>query len=48
MNKYSVWVRLNALQTTHTIVFASDALSAKRITEQMFGVGNVLNYTEIK
>jgi hypothetical protein len=47
MKKFMLWVRINPLQTTHTIVFANTALEAKWIGESKFGVGNVLNYTEV-
>jgi hypothetical protein len=48
MKKFMLWVRINPLQTTHTIVFANTALEAKWIGESQFGVGNILNYTEIE
>jgi hypothetical protein len=47
MYKFNVWVRLNQLQTTHVIIQASDALTAKMLAEAQYGVGNVLNYTQI-
>jgi hypothetical protein len=48
MKKFMLWVRINSLQTTQTIVFANNQLEAKWIGESQFGVGNVLNYTEIE
>ena len=47
MKKFSVCVRLNELQTAHTVVYADNALTAKWLAEAQYGVGNVLNYTEI-
>jgi len=47
VKQYSLWVRINALQTANTIVYAENALIAKQLGEKMFGVGNVLNYTEM-
>lgn len=47
MMRYQLWVRLSATQTTHTIVFANNALEAKLLGEAQFGKGNVLNYTEV-
>jgi hypothetical protein len=46
MNKYTLWVRINPLQTAHTSVYASDAYQAKLLGEAQFGVGNVLNYVQ--
>jgi len=47
MKKFILWVRLNSLQTTNTFIFASNALEAKWLGEKQFGIGNVLNYTEV-
>jgi len=47
MNKYMIWVRINALQTVHTIVYAENALAAKQLAEAQYGVGMVLNYTQV-
>ena len=47
MNKYLIWVRINALQTATTIVYAENALAAKQLAEAQYGVGSVLNYTEL-
>jgi hypothetical protein len=45
MNKYLIWVRINALQTANTFVYAENALVAKQLAEAQYGVGTVLNYT---
>ena len=45
MNKYLIWVRINAHQTANTIVYAENALAAKQLAEAQYGVGMVLNYT---
>lgn len=47
MKQFRLWVRLNQLQTTETIVLAGNAYEAKLMGERLFGLGNVLNYTEI-
>ena len=47
MNKYLIWVRINAHQTANTIVYAENALAAKQLAEAQYGVGMVLNYTEL-
>lgn len=47
MKQYKLWVRVNAYQTTHTLIYADNALLAKQLGENMYGAGNVLNYTEI-
>ena len=47
MKQYKLWVRINQLQTADTIVYADNAYSAKQLGERMYGVGNVLNYTEV-
>ena len=47
MNKYLIWVRINALQTAHTVVFADNAWVAKQLAEAQDGVGMVLNYTQV-
>jgi hypothetical protein len=46
MKKFILWVRLNQLQTTRTIIFANNALEAKWLGEAQYGFGNVLNYQE--
>ena len=47
MYKFTLWVRLNQTQTAHVIVYADNALYAKQIGEAQYGVGNVLNYTQV-
>jgi hypothetical protein len=47
MKQYNLWVRINSLQTANTLVFAESAYTAKQLGEHMYGVGNVLNYTEV-
>jgi len=47
MKRYKLWVRINAYQTAHTMVFADNAYTAKQLGEAQYGVGNVLNYTEV-
>ena len=47
MNKYMIWVRINALQTAHTIVYAENDFAAKQLAEAQYGVGMVLNYTQV-
>lgn len=47
MTRFQLWVRLSVTQTTHTIVFAVNAIDAKLLGEAQFGKGNVLNYTEV-
>lgn len=46
MKKFILWVRLNPFQTTHTIIYADNALEAKKLGEAQYGIGNVLNYSE--
>ena len=47
MKQYRLCVRINSLQTADTIVYAENAFTAKQLGEHMYGVGNVLNYTEV-
>jgi len=47
MKQYNLWVRINLTQTANTIVFADSAYMAKQLGEAQYGVGNVLNYTEV-
>jgi len=47
MKRYQLWIRLNTHQTLFTIVFADNAYNAKQLGEAQYGVGNVLNYTEV-
>lgn len=46
MKKFILWIRLNAYQTTHTILCADNALEAKKLGEAQYGIGNVLSYSE--
>jgi len=46
MKKFILWIRLNQLQTTNTIIFAQNALEARWLGEAQYGFGNVLNYRE--
>ena len=45
MNRYLIWVRINAYQTANTIVYAENAWAAKQLAEAQYGIGSVLNYT---
>lgn len=47
MSRYLLWVRISKTQTANTIVFAENAWEAKLLGEAQYGVGNVLNYTEL-
>ena len=47
MSRFLLWVRISTTQTANTIVFSENALAAKQLGEAQYGVGNVLNYTEI-
>lgn len=47
MRQYRLWVRINALQTANTFIYAENALLAKQLGEARYGVGSVLNYTEV-
>ena len=47
MKQYKLWVRLNQTQTAFTLVYAENAYAAKQLGEAQYGVGNVLNYTEV-
>ena len=47
MSCYLLWVRISTTQTANTIVFAENAWEAKLLGEAQYGVGNVLNYTEL-
>ena len=47
MKTYRLWVRINQTQTANTIVYAENAYMAKQLGEAQYGVGNVLNYTEV-
>ena len=45
INRYLIWVRINAYQTANTIVYAENAWAAKQLAEAQYGSGSVLNYT---
>ena len=45
MNRYLIWVRINAYQTANTIVYTENAWAAKQLAEAQYGIGMVLNYT---
>jgi hypothetical protein len=47
MYTFEVWVRLNAYQTAHVRVNASNGLECKMIAEAQYGAGNVLHYTQL-
>jgi hypothetical protein len=47
MKTYKLWVRISQTQTANTIVYAENSLLAKQLGEAQYGVGNVLNYTEL-
>ena len=47
MKRYKLWVRVSSTQTANTIVFAENALFAKKLGEAKYGIGNVLSYTEV-
>jgi hypothetical protein len=47
MKQYKLWVRISQTQTANTIVYAENALLVKQLGEAQYGVGNVLNYTEV-
>ena len=47
MKRFLLWVRVSTTQTTNTIVSADNPLLAKQLGEAQFGIGNVLNYTEM-
>ena len=47
MYKFQLWVKINDFQTAHTVVWASNALEAKLLGEAQYGVGNVLDYTQV-
>ncbi len=44
MKQYKLWIRLNQIRTTYTMLFASNDLEAKALGEAQFGIGNVLGY----
>jgi len=47
MKKFKLWVRISQTQTTFIVICADNPIAAKQIGEVQFGVGNVLNYTEV-
>ena len=47
MKCYQLWVRISTTQTANTIVYAENPLLAKQLGEAQYGIGNVLNYTEM-
>lgn len=47
MKQYKLWVRISQTQTANTLIYAENAYEAKKLGEAQYGVGNVLNYTEI-
>lgn len=47
MKKFLLWIRISSTQTANTIVFAENDFAAKRLGEAQYGIGNVLNYTEV-
>jgi hypothetical protein len=47
MYKYAIWARINQTQTVNTFVWADDMNQARMLAESQFGVGNVLNYTQV-
>jgi hypothetical protein len=47
MNRYLIWVRVSEYQTAKTIVYAENSLAAKQLAESQYGVGMVLNFTQL-
>ncbi len=45
VNRYLIWVRINAYQTANTIVYAHNDYQARQLAEAQYGIGSVLNYT---
>ena len=45
VNRYLIWVRINAYQTANTIVYAHSDYQARQLAEAQYGIGSVLNYT---
>lgn len=48
MSAYRVWIRLNAYQTAHVIVYAENDAACRLVAEAQYGTGSVLNYTLIE
>jgi hypothetical protein len=47
MYQYKLWVRINDLQTAHTVVWADNDYAAKMLGESQYGSGNVLGYSRV-
>jgi hypothetical protein len=47
MYQYKLWIRINELQTQHTVIWADSDYAAKQLAEAQYGAGNVLNYSRI-
>jgi hypothetical protein len=47
MNQYRVWVRFNALQTAHVLLYADSDNVVRQLAELQYGVGNVLSWTQV-
>ena len=47
MYKYWIWVRINSTQTVQTYIWADNDGVAKMIAEAQYGVGNLLNYSQV-
>jgi hypothetical protein len=47
MYKYWILVRINSTQTAQTYIWADNDGVAKMIAEAQYGVGNVLNYSQV-
>ncbi len=48
MKRYLLWIRISQTQTANTLIYAENQYQAKQLGEIQYGIGNVLNYTEIK
>ena len=46
-NQDLLWVRINPYQTANTVIYAENAWAAKQLAEAQYGVGMVLNYTQM-
>ena len=47
MKRFQLWVRISLTQTAFTFVYAENPLLAKQLGEAQYGIGNVINYTEL-
>ena len=47
MKRFQLWVRLSSTQTAFTFVYAENPLLAKQLGEAQYGIGYVINYTEL-